>query len=383
VGEGEIINARTTLTATKTSELVAEAIPGTLIQLSAIFKQGSSNISSNAKFSILFSIVTAGFTSAMISYDWDTALEERRYAPWFYGYVGRNAFTKFKIFTLLFLLALFNLITRSMACVLISLQVNGLYSVAMLLGLELLMYYAVKIMRQDLRYWVPLYGLMGGFAAMMIRWIVKLVSDWTAVAQFRHPNEVGGAYFTATLGFTAIMGIMAALGYKKDESITSAWEGDVVLGAMCLCCFGMIVSFGCLLGSIDSEYITTFFTTKTSNQSLQEEFTRNTEDEHKFAIFTHNRFKWEYAIGGQVKKWLNNRLAAWIVEEPEWFKKNLQGVIPHDFVEDKELLRSIKNDPSKMAKEISIKLAKIAPMKRNVGGGGINEGNPEFNISPF
>lgn len=62
---------------TKGVEMVAEAIPGVIIQLSAIMetyaegKEPSFGIMS----SLLISLMTTGFTSASISYDWDTDRE--------------------------------------------------------------------------------------------------------------------------------------------------------------------------------------------------------------------------------------------------------------------------------------------------------------------
>ena len=68
--EGQVVDAQTELTANKSAELVAEAIPGTLIQLSALL-MSESKPTRSALFSFAFCILTAAFTAAITSWDWD------------------------------------------------------------------------------------------------------------------------------------------------------------------------------------------------------------------------------------------------------------------------------------------------------------------------
>jgi len=85
-----MLHARADMTATKVVELVTEAIPGCVIQLAAMTMGGGIggvDISSGAKFSFICSVFTANFTSATLSHDWDTGKDQRKYAPWFYGYM--------------------------------------------------------------------------------------------------------------------------------------------------------------------------------------------------------------------------------------------------------------------------------------------------------
>jgi hypothetical protein len=74
--EGQMMNAQLELTWNKSAELVAEAIPGALIQLSAILRSGSKP-TTNALFSFAFCIFTAAFTSTLLSWDWDLNKENR------------------------------------------------------------------------------------------------------------------------------------------------------------------------------------------------------------------------------------------------------------------------------------------------------------------
>ncbi|GMI43721.1 hypothetical protein TrCOL_g13532 [Triparma columacea] len=86
---GQMVNAQYELTANKSTELVAEAIPGTLIQLSALL-MSESKPTRRALFSFAFCILTAAFTSAITSWDWDLDKENRKKQRQFYGYIPSN-----------------------------------------------------------------------------------------------------------------------------------------------------------------------------------------------------------------------------------------------------------------------------------------------------
>jgi hypothetical protein len=362
--EGQLVDAQAELTANKSIELVAEAIPGTLIQLSALL-MSESKPTRSALFSFAFCILTAAFTSAITSWDWDLNKENRKKNRSFYGYIPSDVNGKVKVFASLYFLSAFNLLTRSFACVLFYIK-GGISEVATLLGGELLIYLATKGLRRDLWTRMPIYGGLGVFASFMIRWIVKVIVDWTAVVHFRHPNAVGGAYFTFSLGLTVVMGVVAALQYEKvvDDVITdedvelgednlivggeeSGLEESIVVTIMVVACAGMVVSYASLLVSMKREYLHTFISTKTGNENAQELFTKNEDDEQRFLIFSNNRHKWEYKIGAEVMTWINERLPLWLEEPPEWFNDQKRSVIPDDFVTDPEILVRLRTNSVK------------------------------------
>jgi hypothetical protein len=169
------------------------------------------------------------------------------------------------------------------------------------------------------------------------------------------------------------MGLVAALQYEKvvDDVISSpnsTFVEDVELGEdneqlggeesglekstvvtiMVVACGGMVVSYASLLVSVKREYLHTFISTKTSNESSQEAFTKNEEDEQRFTIFGDNRHKWEYKIGAEVKAWINERLPLWLEEPPEWFDDQKRSIIPDDFVTDPEILVELRTYNVKM-----------------------------------
>jgi hypothetical protein len=399
--EGHMMDAQTELTANKSVELVAEAIPGTLIQLSALL-MSESKPTRSALFSFAFCILTAAFTSAVTSWDWDLSKENRKKRRSFYGYIPGNVKGKVKVFASLYFLSAFNLLTRSFACVLFYIK-GGISEVATLLGGELLIYLSIKGLRRDLWYWMPVYGGFGVFVSFMLRCVNKVIIDWTAVVQFRHPNEVGGAYFTFSLGLTVVMGVVAALQYEKvvDDVISSpnsTFVEDVELGEdneqlggeesgleestvvtiMMAACAGMVVSYATLLVSVKREYLHTFISTKTSHESEQELFTKNEDDEQRFKIFGRNRHKWEYKIGAEIMAWINERLPLWLEEPPEWFNDQKRSVIPDDFVTDPEILVRLRtNNVKKIIEQRRRSSLGDIFATQTAGGDGVGEGEDQ------
>ena len=82
---GNVLEPMTEMTINKMIELFAEAIPNTIIQLTAMTT--STGIEAGAWVSLIISALTTGFISATISYDWDTDPEKRKTSP---GKLGRG-----------------------------------------------------------------------------------------------------------------------------------------------------------------------------------------------------------------------------------------------------------------------------------------------------
>ena len=68
--KGSLLSPLMELTASKAVELFSEGLPAVIIQVAAAIFKG--DISQMELFSLIISTVTCGFTSAQISYDFDT-----------------------------------------------------------------------------------------------------------------------------------------------------------------------------------------------------------------------------------------------------------------------------------------------------------------------
>ena len=84
--EHNVINPALELTCTRVAELVSEAIPGSILQVTAAMRtlQGRGTVSNIAVGSIVISALTTGYSSACISFDFDVDPKKRRYHPDFF-----------------------------------------------------------------------------------------------------------------------------------------------------------------------------------------------------------------------------------------------------------------------------------------------------------
>jgi len=339
--EEQLVDAQAEMTVTRTSEMLCEAIPGTVILLVAVMT--SAEYETVTLLSLFSSVSAAAFLSALISYGWDTDKDCRHLASCFYGYVPDPKMRRVTVFLSLFFLSLFNLFVRAFACVLFFLH-HGFKTVVAILLSELLLYFCTKIVRGDFAYWAPIYGPAGIVTSFIVRFLIKVVGDWTAVVQFRHPNETGGAYFTFSMGLTIFMGMVAALLYD-DTGETSSIKNGTVVKVMAASCLGMVFSFTSLLVTIRPEYRSTFINPSTGNAFIEFCFVNGEDDERKITIFENNVAKWQPRIGKEVESWLDERLPHWIKENPVWLNDFRKSTIPSDMMKGKSFGDGPKPDP--------------------------------------
>jgi len=204
-------------------------IPAFLIQFYAIISSGS-RPSSTATFSLFFCIFTASFISAVITLDWDANQGNRKFASLFYEYFPEGSKRKVAACVSLLSLYFFDLVVRSLACVFFVLK-GGMSLAVVIILAELLFYFLTKIMAQDCRYWVPIYGLKGGLLTVLCRTVIKLVTDLTALVHFRCPHDLGGASFSFSLVTTIGMGIFSTLYYAdvKESGDQRIWDEESIV----------------------------------------------------------------------------------------------------------------------------------------------------------
>jgi hypothetical protein len=100
---------------------------GTLLQLTALFKNMRANdgaYSKQALGSIIVSACTTGFTAATISFDFDVSPQRRRDEPAFYGYIPDSAGGRTAIFLCMIINGALLLLLRSLSTALL-VMVNG------------------------------------------------------------------------------------------------------------------------------------------------------------------------------------------------------------------------------------------------------------------
>ena len=160
----------------KMIELALESIPGGLLQAYVFINSPEKTMF--LLMSILISTLTTGFASAMISYDMDVSVANRKEVPLFYGYIKDSNTERGITFVLLILLAAFHNLSRTIGTALL-LSVSKELTFGIILA-EHVLYHLYKIVRRDYVVWIV--GLEGGLKysiAFVLHSVVKVLVDYT------------------------------------------------------------------------------------------------------------------------------------------------------------------------------------------------------------
>jgi hypothetical protein len=322
---GAAVDPMFEMTVMKVVEMFAEAIPGVIIQLMAI-ATSDKDVGISAWLSVAVSAITTGFASATISYDFDTDPWQREHTPDFYGYIPAKASKRTVVFVSMMLLTAGMLLIRCTTLVLLGLM-GGSWAF-LYIGADLGFYLLVKILRGDFWYWIPLGGNIEIVTSILFRVIVKVIIDFTSIAQFRHPNEVGGVYWffglLLTMGSLPVT-IYIASAYVDEQSIdiaSSIMNYFIPITTICFAVFFL---------NIERKYLHTFLSTQKGKEYSMAYFLGQENDAVKFKVLDNSRHQW-VSIEGEIKKWVRSNWSKWEEEQPEWFDDMNKAKVPVDFI---------------------------------------------------
>jgi hypothetical protein len=313
------------MTTMKMAEMFAEAIPGVIIQLMAI-ATSDKDVGTSAWLSVAVSAITTGFVSATISYDFDTDPGKREETPAFYGYIPAKASKRTIVFVSMLLLTAGMLLIRCTTIVLLGL-IEGSWAF-LYIGADLVLYLLVKILRGDFWYWMPLGGKAEVANSILGRVSVKIIVDFTSLVQFRHPNEVGGAYWLFGLLLTMVslpVSIYVASPHVDEKAIDIASTIVKLFIPMTTLCFAVF------FWNIEKKYWNTFWSTQKGKEYSMAFFLEEESEAAKFQVLDNSRHQW-VSIEGEVKKWVGLNWAKWEEEQPEWFTDVMKAKVPVDFI---------------------------------------------------
>jgi hypothetical protein len=315
------------LTANKCAELFGESIPGAIVQISAILAKGPRNAHWMALLSLFVSAVTSGFTATQISYDFDTDPYNRSIKPCFYGYVPDVAAKRTSLFITMIGLSATVLLMKTTAVVLFF-TVEP-YFLALYLGIDMFIFLLVKIYRDDFIYWLPIEGFKKYPIALLMRVLIKVVTDFTGVVQFRHPNEVGGLYWTFSYVLNMTSLLYSIYLYNNSSETVDAgilWTLGISLVS------SSVILFSIFLLTIQKKYVATFFSVQTGPQSTVEQFmTAPTDAIRAGGIFRLSYHHWAKIENG-VALWVRSNWDDWNENRPAWFTDEMRALIPADMV---------------------------------------------------
>jgi len=128
--------------------------------------------------SILISTLTTAFASAMVSYDMDVSVANRKENPEFYGLVKDTNLERSFTFLVMMLLAVLQNLSRTIGVALL-LAVSG-STTFVFLGAEMAVYIGFKILRNDFVTFIPgLEGTLKYMVALLFHTVVKVLVDYT------------------------------------------------------------------------------------------------------------------------------------------------------------------------------------------------------------
>ena len=135
---------------------------------------------------------------------------------------------------------------------------------------------------------------------------------------FRHPYELGGAAYCASMIWAQIMPFVALSYYEGGNTEQ--------LRTFLLCCLGVWVLLnGLFFWSIERSFVKTFFGTKTAPQYTVELFRNSEDDASKFGAAFGNRRSYINCIENEVRAWVMENIARWRREKQIWFKVESVG----------------------------------------------------------
>jgi hypothetical protein len=129
--------------------------------------------------------------------DFDSDPEKRRNLPSFYGYLPDEGSKRTIMYVCMVLNSALLLLLRSIGAALLMLADTKIF-VAYMAG-DHLLYLLQKLVRGDFLYWVPMEGVGGLAVSLLMRIIVKTLTDFTGVLQFRGAGEMGGVMWLLTM----------------------------------------------------------------------------------------------------------------------------------------------------------------------------------------
>ena len=146
--------------------------------------------------SLLISALSTGYSSATITWDFDTGNQRRRDDPEFYGMIP-DGIRGNVVFLCMTLNSALLLLVRSLSYAMLML-VNPAYVLFYALG-DTAFFFLQKAARGDLEYFANVDGVVGAvFFDFLLPFIVKTIVDFTGLVQFRAAGILGGAYWSGS-----------------------------------------------------------------------------------------------------------------------------------------------------------------------------------------
>ncbi|GMH85717.1 hypothetical protein TrST_g4793 [Triparma strigata] len=314
-------------------ELFAESLPSACLATYVVIN-GESSFAALA--SILISALSAGYTCASISYDLDTNPDQRLKAPTFYGFLHDDAYKRSICFVCMVMLSALLLIAKSLTTGL--LMSVSLKAFLLENAVEFSLFFLYKVYNMDVVHPFRTEGIfMTVLFSLCIPIGTKVISDYTGLVFFRHPNFLGGFWsinmvltfigmiFATILYSEGSVGGVAGGGVDADTDTAADFENTRVLRITTVitsCLSLWLLTFLIFLKSINESHIKSFFNHETSKSYVQS-FFNSPSDSTKIVVLSYNARVWK-EIRPDVKSWIAVNWTQWNYERPLWFTSSFK-----------------------------------------------------------
>jgi hypothetical protein len=202
--------------------------------------------------------------------------------------------------------------------------------VSLYIGADLGLYLLVKILRGDFWHWMPAGGNVEILSSIVCRVLVKVVTDFTSIVQFRHPYELGGMYwllgFVLTIGSLPVAIILAEIGDVAEEGLKLAWAVVILVIPFTMLCFAAFFL------NTEKKYWITFYSLERGKDLTVKGFKEAKNDKLRASkAFRHSR-KHLIQIEEEVRAWVEANWEQWEEEKPEWFDEAMRARVPVDYI---------------------------------------------------
>ena len=196
-------------------------------------------------------------------------------------------------------------------------------ALAAYLAVSMAVYLIYKLVRGDLQYWVP---TMGTGLSLISRILIKAFTDFAATPHFRHPFELGGAFWLFTLFETQAACIGSCIAYWHFYDGADKIDDAPLFISLAVLVGTWVVALVTFLLSIDRAYLHTFVSTETAPQFVHHRFAHLAgNDEQRMGVFQNHAALWR-AFAEEIADWVAKAYAT-MVGQP-WFTPAMVETIP-------------------------------------------------------
>ena len=194
-------------------------------------------------------------------------------------------------------------------------------------GGELLIFLIYKLLRRDFLYWIQIDGFLGLAISFTTRLFSKVITDFSGCLHCRHPFELGGAAFSASMLWAQAMPFVALQIYEGENK---SLIFQILIISFVLW-FTTTIAFFC---TIDLTYLSTFFGFQTSPQFTTYNYHNSKTDSQRFAWVFGSRISFTKTIHEEIRIWVKENIEDWRSEKPSFFNVELipDYLLPQEIV---------------------------------------------------